>query len=61
MQGYKTWLGVIGFVLLAVYSFVSGNIQEGIQYLTLALGLLGIGGKLDKIKIIFEKLKNVKL
>jgi len=50
MSGYKTWIAVIGCLLLAVYYFINGDTQQAVQYLTAAFALLGIGHKLDKIK-----------
>ena len=50
MSGYKTWLAVIGFVLLGVYEVINGNIQKGFEYFMIALSLLGIGHKLEKTK-----------
>lgn len=50
MKGYKTWIAVIGMLLMGVYSILNGNVQEGINYIVGALALLGIGHKIEKLK-----------
>ena len=53
MSGFKTWIAVIGALLLAVYYLLQGDVQRALQYFTVAFALLGIGHKLDKIR--FDK------
>ena len=48
MKGYKTWLAVIGTTLLGIVSILNGDTEQGIQQLVLALGMLGIGHKIEK-------------
>lgn len=50
MKGYKTWLAVLGSFSLSAFSFISGDNKEGLNYLILGLGFLGIGSKIDKGK-----------
>jgi uncharacterized membrane protein YiaA len=53
--GWKTILGALGFLALAVYSFAIGNYQEGITFLTSALALFGIVHKFKKVIDTQEK------
>lgn len=50
MVGWKTYLAVIGFVLLAIYSFINGDTNQAVTYLLSALAILGIGHKVDKAR-----------
>lgn len=48
MKGWKTWLACAGLVALAVVDFVNNDIQPGVEKLTGALALFGIGHKVEK-------------
>jgi len=48
MKGWKTWLGVIGMAALAVYDFSNGDVEQALVKITAAMGLLGVGHKIDK-------------
>jgi hypothetical protein len=55
MLGWKTYLAVIGFALLAVYAFLSGNYEQAGIYFTSLLALFGLGHKLDKVRKEIER------
>ncbi len=48
MGGYKTWLAVAGMVILGVVDILNGAIEIGITKIVGALGLLGLGAKIEK-------------
>ena len=48
MGGWKTWLAAIGTAALGVVEIVDGNVEAGITKLVAAVGLIGLGNKLDK-------------
>ena len=50
MGGYKTWIAVAGAILLGIYRLMEGEVQEAMTLFTFALGLLGIGSKIEKNK-----------
>jgi hypothetical protein len=52
MEGWKTWLAVIGMILYAVgvEGFLHNNWAACIQMILAALALIGIGSKIDKAK-----------
>jgi len=52
MQGWKTWLAVIGMILYAVFyqGIFLGDWSNAVQLILAAIALLGIGSKLDKAK-----------
>lgn len=50
MKGWKTWVAVAGFILLAVWQIAQGNVEQGLAHLAVALGLLGLGHKIEKAK-----------
>lgn len=48
MKGYVTWIAVAGYVCLAVVDFIGGNVEQGLVKLGLAIGLFGLGRKIEK-------------
>tara|TARA_Y100000310_G_C20618094_1_gene781763 strand:+ start:1431 stop:1592 length:162 start_codon:yes stop_codon:yes gene_type:complete len=50
MGGWKTWLGAIGLGLLGVFDIVNGSAETGITKIVGAVGLLGVGHKVDKAR-----------
>lgn len=48
MKGWKTWVGVVGMVALAVYDLSNGDVEQAMAKATAAFGLLGLGHKIDK-------------
>jgi hypothetical protein len=48
MGGWKTWLSVFGFAVLAVVDFINGDNGSGMVKVTTALGFLGLGHKIEK-------------
>jgi len=51
MDGWKTWLAVIGTILygITVEGIYNNNWASAVTYVLAGLALLGIGGKLTKI------------
>ena len=50
MGGYKTWMAVLGMVILGVLDIINGQSETGITKIVAALGMLGIGAKIEKSK-----------
>jgi len=48
MTGYKTWLAVVGMVLLGIVDIINGMTEAGITKIVGALALVGIGHKIEK-------------
>jgi len=48
MKGYKTWLAVAGMVILGAVDILDDQLEQGITKIIAALGLLGIGHKIEK-------------
>ena len=48
MTGWKTYLGAAAFMLLAVYNVLEGQYEEAVKNFALAMGLIGIGHKIEK-------------
>jgi len=53
MDGWKTWVAVIGMVLygIGVEGIYNNNWASAVNYVLGALALLGIGGKLSKMRL----------
>jgi len=49
MKGYKTWIAVVGMVLLGIVDITNGLAEAGITKIVGALALLGIGHKIEKV------------
>ena len=49
MGGYKTWIAIAGFVCLAVYDIINGQVDQALTKIAAALALLGIGAKIEKL------------
>lgn len=50
MKGWVTWVGVAGMLALGFYNIVIGNVEEGAAFFAAAVGLFGIGRKIEKPK-----------
>lgn len=50
MKGWKTWAAVVSLALLGIVDLANGDIPSGITKLTAALGLVGVGHKIEKTK-----------
>lgn len=48
MQGWKTWLAVLGFWIIGIVYFIQGATEEGVKYILTGIGVLGIGHKIEK-------------
>lgn len=48
MSGWKTWLAAACTAGLGVVNLMSGDTATGMQQLTAALALVGIGHKIEK-------------
>lgn len=50
MKGWKTWITVIGFFIIGLlYIFKANSFEEGVKYMLIGIGVLGIGHKIEKI------------
>ena len=49
LKGYKTWIAVIGMALLGLYDLIEGNIDAAMTKFAGALGMLGIGHKIERL------------
>ncbi len=50
MKGWKTWIAAACTAGLGVVSIASGDTEAGMQQIVLALGLIGLGHKIEKLK-----------
>jgi len=50
MGGWKTWTAAGAFFLLGAVDVANGDIEAGLAKITFALGLIGIGHKIEKSK-----------
>ena len=50
MKGWKTWVAVVCTAALGILSISNGDTTAGLQQLSLALGMLGLGHKIEKAK-----------
>lgn len=48
LDGYKTFLAAGGATLLGLYHLLSGDSVRGMEFLTLALGFLGLRQAIEK-------------
>lgn len=48
VEGYRTYISVVGLFALAVYLFTQGSYEQALTNLGLALAALGIGEKVEK-------------
>lgn len=48
MKGWKTWVPAIGTIALGVYEITQDQLEQGIGHITMGLGLIGIGHKVEK-------------
>ena len=48
MKGWKTWVAAAGTAALGVVSIVNGDTEAGIQQISMAFGLIGLGHKIEK-------------
>jgi len=50
MGGYVTWVGVAGFVLLAIVDFINWDVDAGTKKVVEIIAIVGIGRKIEKSK-----------
>ena len=50
MKGWKTWLAAAGTAALGIVDIVNGEVETGVMKIVAALGLVGVGHKLEKGK-----------
>ena len=48
MKGWKTWLAVAGLTALGLVDIFSGQTEIGITKIVGAIGMLGLGHKIEK-------------
>ena len=48
MGGWKTWIAAVCLGLLAGIDVYDGNIESGMSKLAAALGMVGLGHKIEK-------------
>jgi hypothetical protein len=48
MKGWKTWLAAACTAGLGVVSIINGDVASGAQQIVLALGMIGLGHKIEK-------------
>lgn len=48
MTGWKTWVAAIALAALGVIDIVNGDADQGMTKLISALGIVGIGHKIEK-------------
>ena len=48
MGGWKTWAAALGLFAIGVFEIVEGNTESGAGRIVLALGLVGIGSKIER-------------
>ena len=49
-EGYKTYAAAAGMLGLSVYRFTTGDIDGMLYMLSMALGIFGIGHKIEKLR-----------
>lgn len=49
LEGWRTLLAVVVMVALGVWEIYRGHSDAGVGWIVAALGLLGVGGKLDRV------------
>lgn len=49
LGGWKTWLAALGLGLLGAVDLAEGDIEAALTKLSAALGLIGIGHKIQKV------------
>lgn len=48
MAGWKTWLAAAGLGILGAVDLIEGDLEAALTKLSAALGLIGIGHKIQK-------------
>lgn len=48
MKGWKTWAAAAALAVLGIIDIVNNDVQEGVEKLTGAMALVGLGHKLEK-------------
>lgn len=48
MGGWKTWAAAVGLALLGGVDLVNGDLEQALTKLSAAMGLVGLGHKIDK-------------
>ena len=54
LDGRKTYLAALGFVVLGIYDIIDGSVETGVQKIVTGLGMVGIGHKIDKSGVTIE-------
>lgn len=49
MKGWKTWLAAACTAGLGLVSIYNGEAESGLQQIVLALGMVGLGHKIEKV------------
>lgn len=50
MGGWKTWIAAIALAALGVVDVVNGDLETGVAKISAALGMVGLGHKIEKNK-----------
>ena len=48
MGGWKTWASALGLFAIGVFEIIEGNTESGAGRIVLAVGLIGLGHKIEK-------------
>ena len=48
MGGWKTWAAAAGLFAIGVFEIIEGNTESGAGRVVLAVGLIGLGHKIEK-------------
>lgn len=48
MKGWKTWAAALLLIAIGVYEIGMGETESGVGRIAMALGLIGIGHKIEK-------------
>ena len=48
MKGWKTWVGAAGMAIVGIYEISEGQVELGVSKIALALGMIGLGHKVEK-------------
>ena len=49
MKGWVTWVAALCTAGLGVVSIVSGDTMSGLQQIAVAMGMVGLGRKIEKV------------
>jgi len=48
LEGYKTYIGGAGALLLGLYYLIDGKVEEAVTMFTLGMGLVGLRDAINK-------------